>query len=148
MIITKKTFDFSEILDKTSKIRNMAFGDIKVSDLDNGNRIVNFNIYSVEKDKEIQVPKKDENGDIVMDANGDIVYETKIIDEIKFYQKGKPYYVKRAEYDAIFEQIKNMIPAGLTRSEQDDFIKETGLKLVLINKGYAKGVFKSLNDFE
>ena len=83
-----------------------------------------------------------------MDANGDIVYETKTINEKKFYQRGKPYFVKKSDYDNIYNQIKSMIPIGLSRSDEDDFITETGFKFVLINGGYAKGSFKSLNDFE
>jgi len=137
---TKQTFDVNRSLSIEPKERKILFQNLQVATLPSGDKNVSIDIYYIEREN-VPIEVTD------IDENGNLITRTEYRDETVYWYTDSMVFPAQ-EYDAIYNAVKTYIPDGLTRSQEDEWIMKMGFLQALIAKGYGRGAFTSLDDFE
>ncbi len=147
---TTKPIDISHYSDRTYKPYKLMFKNVKLVDDDPQKQIkkVIYGEYAILGDPIVtQVERLDENGEVVRDAQGNIVYDTKTIDNVKFLRNIPPEEVTYDEWFALKNMVYSQLPADMPESEKYKMFLKEGIKQTIVNKGFYHGQL-TLNDFE
>lgn len=149
-IQTTKEIDVSHYSDINAKPYKLMFKNFRIvnDNITEQFKRVTYSEYAILGEPiENKTEILDENGEVMLDDQGNVMYDVKIIDNVKFL---RDIPVQTVSYDEWFElkaAVYDNLPSDMPEKDKyKEFIKE-GIKQTIVNKGFYHGKL-TLNDFE
>jgi hypothetical protein len=146
---TKKLIDISHYSDRSEKLRKIEFSNIRVfDDPDTGVKKFSY-IEKIIKDEGVtqEIPKYDENGQPVLDEDGNQVIDVRIIDTYESTRQVPPENIPYSVWFQLKELIYAQLPAELSEEEKYKLFLKEGMKYYIVQNGFYHGQF-TIQDFE